>query len=194
MKISKFEKKFVNSKWQARRNIKIVEKLLGQIDLSDVKKVLEAGCGIGVLASYLAGKYKWEVTGIDLDSEQIERAKKDYTENEHLRFLEADTTELPFEDNEFDMVLSFDVLHHIPCWDKAVEEISRVLKQKGFYILEDLSTSNSKILKRLFKNYFGVFTADSVRRDLKRNHFKILYEEIPKIIMNHFRIVSQKNN
>jgi len=75
MKISKLEKMFVNRKKEAEKNIKIAEQLFSRLDLSNVKKALEVGCGIGVVASYLAKKYKWNVTGIDLDPEQIERAK-----------------------------------------------------------------------------------------------------------------------
>jgi tocopherol O-methyltransferase len=106
MKMSKLEKIFVNPSAHAR-NIKVIEQLFSQIDLSNVKKVLEVGCGIGVLSSYLAEKYKWEVTGIDLDPEQIEKAKNDHRENKYLKFLEADATKLPFGDSGFDMVSMF---------------------------------------------------------------------------------------
>lgn len=192
MKITKFEKMFVNSKKQAERNIEITEQLFGQIDLSNVKKVLEIGCGIGVVASYLAEKYKWNVTGIDLDPEQIERAKDDNVENEYLKFFIADVTKLSFEDREFDMVLSFDVLHHIPNWDKALNEICRILKPEGFYILNDITLL--KFTARIFKDW-GVFTVDDIIYHLKENNFEIVYEEKPKIniFLRHFSVVSQKN-
>ena len=195
MKMSKLEKKFVNSRRQAERNIKIAEQLFTQIDSSNVKKVLEVGCGIGVLSSYLAREYKWDVTGIDLDPEQIERAKNDNVENEYLKFFEADATKLPFENREFDMVLSFDVLHHIPNWDKAFTEISRVLSPKGAYILNDLALP--RFAARISKNW-GVFAVDDIINDLKRNSFEVIYEEKPKInifarLARHFSIVSQKS-
>ena len=69
MKMIKLEKIFVNASARTR-NIKVIERLFSQINLSNVKKVLEVGCGIGVLSPYLTEKYKWEVTGIDLDPEQ----------------------------------------------------------------------------------------------------------------------------
>jgi len=192
MKITKLEKLFVNSKKQAEKNIKIAERLFGQIDLSNVKEVLEVGCGIGVLTSYLANKYEWKVTGIDLDPKQIERAKNYNVENEYLKFLEADVEKLPFEDSDFDMVLSFDVLHHIPYWDRALEEISRVLRPKGFYILNDLALPRftAIILKNL-----GVFSVNDITNHLKRDNFEIVYEEKPKInipAMRHFSMVSKK--
>lgn len=191
MKISKLEKTLVNR--TAKRNIKIAERLFSRIDLSNVKKALEVGCGIGVVSSYLVEKYKWNVTGIDLDREQIERAKYNNMENEYLRFLEADVTELPYGNSEFDMVLSFDILHHIPNYDKAIEEIGRVLRPKGFYILSDLALP--RFTARIFKN-LGVFAMDDIINHLKRYNFETVYEEKPKIkipTMTHFSIVSQKS-
>lgn len=191
MKIGKLEKIFVNRRKEAEKSIKIAERLFRQIDLSNVKKVLEVGCGIGVVSSYLAKRYGWNVTGIDLDPEQIERAKKDNTENEYLRFFEADVTQLPFEDREFDMILSFDVLHHICNWDKALNEIGRVLRPKGFYILDDITLV--RFTARIFKNW-GVFAVNDITGHLIGNDFEIIYREKPviNIFLRHFSVVSQK--
>ena len=191
------EKKFVNSKRQAEKNERIAEQLFGEIDSSGVKMVLEVGCGIGMLASYLAKRYKWHVTGVDLDPEQIKRAKSEHTENEYLKFFEADATKLPFEKGEFDLVLSFDVLHHIPCWDRAIEEISRVLKPGSFYVFNDLVFSRlaARIFRRLLRNYMGVYVMDDIIHHLKRNNFEIVHAEKPESVMpmKHLGIVVQKS-
>jgi ubiquinone/menaquinone biosynthesis C-methylase UbiE len=186
MKMIKLEKIFVN--FSARtRNIKIIERLFSQIDLSNVKKVLEVGCGIGVLSSYLAEKYEWEVTGIDLDPEQINRAKNDYRENKYIKFLEADATKLPFGDNEFDLVLSVDALHHIPNRNEAFNVINRVLKSDGFYVLVDIA----------LPWFFGKFSipVDDVINYMKRNSLKIIHGKKPpkiNIIGRRFSIIFQK--
>jgi len=186
MKMIKLEKIFVNFSARAR-NIKIIEQLFSQIDLSNVKKVLEVGCGIGVLSSYLAEKYEWEVTGIDLDPEQIERAKNDYRENKYIKFLEANATKLPFGDNEFDLVLSVDAMHHIPNRNEAFDEINRVLKSDGFYVLVDIA----------LPWLFGKFSipVDDVINYLKRNCLKIIGGKRPlkmNIIGRRFNIIFQK--
>ena len=197
MKMTKLEKMFVNRRKEAEKNIEIAEQLFSQIDLSNTKKALEVGCGIGVLSSYLAKKYKWDLTGIDLDPEQIERARKDNTEDENLRFFEADVTKLPFADSEFDMVLSFDVLHHIPNWDKALNKISRVLRPEGYYVLNDLALPKFlRIFGGLAKSSGGFFAVDDIISHLKRNRFEVIYEKKQKInifagLVGHFSIVSQ---
>jgi hypothetical protein len=43
MKMSKMEKRFVNSKWHAQKNIELVEHLLGRLGLSSITRVLEIG-------------------------------------------------------------------------------------------------------------------------------------------------------
>ena len=61
MKMSKLEKRFVNSIKQAKKNIETAERLFKQTNLNNVSNVLEVGCGIGLLASYLAQEYEWNV-------------------------------------------------------------------------------------------------------------------------------------
>lgn len=186
MKLNKLEKIFVNYTAK-RRNIKTAERLFNYIDLDKVEKVLEIGCGIGTLSSYLADKYKWKVTGIDLDPEQIEKAKKYHRESEYPKFIETDATKLPFENNEFNMVLSFDVLHHIPNCNKALDEINRVLKSDGFYILVDFT----------FPRLFGKFSIqlNDIINQMENNNFKIIYQKKPKVITGwRFSIIFQKSS
>jgi len=195
MKISKFEKRYVNSKKQAEKNLVIVRRLFGQIDLKNKKNLLEVGCGIGIATSYLARRYKLNVIGIDLDPEQVEIAKNNHKENEYLKYFQADVTELTFENNQFDMILSLDVLHHIPNWEKALNEISRVLKPDGFYIINDLAVPNflTSTIRYILKNHMGIFTIDDIVKFLNRNNFQSIYEERPKIniLLNHFSIIFQ---
>lgn len=182
MKMSKIEKKFINSKQHARRSLKIVERLLAKIDLNNTHKVLEIGCGVGIISAYLNAQYNMNVIGTDLDPEQIAMAKKINRSTENLKFFKADACSIPFEKNEFDLVLSLNVLHHINNWDKALIEVSRVLKPNGFFILFDLAFPKfiAKIFRGIAKNY-GVYTSRDLTDLLKGNSFEIIYNEIPKI-------------
>lgn len=194
MKMSKFEKKFVNSRKHAQTNIKKIEQLFQNVDISDVRNVLEVGCGAGMLASYLSGKYQMRVTGTDVDPEQIELAKKFHKENGRLNFFTADATDLPFKNSEFDLVLSFMVMHHIGNWKKAFEEIDRVLKPGGIFIIKDLSFSEltSKVLNLLSTNY-GVYTFDDITFFLKEKNFSLVVLETPGgILFRQFSLVLQK--
>ena len=95
------------------------------------KRVLEVGCGIGtdLLQFARAGA---DIYGVDLSGRSIGLAKRQlelYDFEGDVR--EADAEALPFEDNTFDLVYSWGVIHHTPDAPRAVREIHRVLKPHG---------------------------------------------------------------
>jgi len=194
MKMGNIEKRFVNSQKHAQKNLDLIERLFTNVDLSNVSRVLEIGCGVGIVSAYLANKHNMDVTGTDLDPEQIAIAKMYNTENEHLKFLVADSTQLPFGDQEFDIALSIFVLHHIGNWEKTLEEINRILNQNGYFIFFDFAYSKfaTRIFRSVAKNY-GIYTIDDVINCLKINNFDIIYTEGPKgIIIKNYCMVFRK--
>lgn len=96
------------------------------------KKILEVGVGAGTdfLQWVRAGAIAY---GIDLTEEAIEHVKhrlKLYRLQAE-QFDIADSEHLPFNDNTFDIVYSWGVIHHTPDTQKALHEIIRVCKPKG---------------------------------------------------------------
>lgn len=138
MKMQGLEKLLVNNRWSRKRVLKLAKKLLGYIETGDDTDFLDIGCGNGEVAKYIAQTYRGNVTGIDIDPEQVKIARDSDGDIPHLKYLEADSTDLPFEDDSFDVVLSFGVLHHIDNWDDALEEIKRVLRKGGYFIYGDI--------------------------------------------------------
>ncbi len=194
MKMGKIEKRFVNSQKHAQKNLELIERLFKRIDLNNISRILEIGCGVGIVSTHLANRHNMDVTGTDLDPEQIAIAKMYNTENEHLKFMEADSTQLPFGDQEFDMALSIFVLHHIGNWEKTLEEINRVLKQNGYFIFYDFAYSKfaTRIFRPIAKNY-GIYTIGDVINFFKINNFDIIYTEGPKgVVMKNYCMVFRK--
>lgn len=187
----------VNTTKRGKQVIKTPEQLFGAADLSHVETVLEVGCGVRMLTSHLAEEHKWHVTGIDLDPAQIESAKSKCMENEHLRFLKADATELPFGRDEFDMVLFFDVLHHIPRWDRAMEEMNRVLKPKGFCVFNDVALPEllaARVFRGLLENHGGIYAVADIAHHSRSEGFETVYAGQPKgAIVKRFSIVAQRS-
>lgn len=81
------------------------------------------------------------VTGIDLSEEAICKAKTIYSA-ENITYVQADIKSLPFQDNTFDIVVSFETLEHIPEYKNFLQECKRVLKPNGHLII---STPNALI-------------------------------------------------
>lgn len=87
------------------------EKYMGAFHIDGKKRILEIGCGPGALTQSLARWYpEAEVIGTDRDTAFIEFATLQAPD---IKFVEADATALPFEDNSFDVVISNTVQEHI---------------------------------------------------------------------------------
>jgi len=193
MKMTGIEKLFVNRKKKSEGNIHNLQTAFTQINVEKIKTVLELGCGIGFVSTYLVGSYDFIVYGTDFDIEQIQLANQLQPESENLHFQVEDATQLSFEDSSIDLVISQNVFHHIPKWEKALEEIARVLRSDGYLIWLDLVFS--KIIKNIFRPFvkiYGLYTSDDISRCLEINGFKILYHEHMKHgPMRQHNLVSQ---
>lgn len=100
------------------------------------KTVLDFGCGSGYGAHLLANDCH-HITGIDISPDAIAFANACYT-GENLEYRSIDdvqTHALPFDDEHFDTVVSFQVMEHIPQVEKYLDEIHRVLKKDGFVVI-----------------------------------------------------------
>ncbi len=86
-------------------------------------RVLEVGCGAGELAHLLFPDGDEQYVGVDISSEQIERARNS---NPSFEFRTASAYELPFADESFDLVVACEVLEHLERPDVALAEIERV--------------------------------------------------------------------
>lgn len=147
-----FERAFVHNRarWYLQRfwEIPILQKLGMTVEGSNI---IEVGCGTGFAARQLVTRYKANtVHGIDCDPQIIQRAIR---KNRHdkVDFTVADCTKLPFKNISFDMAIGFGLLHHVPTWQTAVQEIHRVLRPGGLYALDDFTSHG------LNKKYHQVF-------------------------------------
>lgn len=109
--------------------------LLEILDPSAVKgkRVLDVGCGQGVLCN-LSAQMHAEVVGIDMSFSSLLEAKQGAHElgtTQAVHFIQADAENLPFSHDAFDTVLSIGVLHHTPNIQDGIREIHRVIKTDG---------------------------------------------------------------
>ncbi len=86
------------------------------------KKCLEIGCGRGAFQDLVT-----DYVGVDISD-----TVKEYF---HKPFYQASVTDLPFEDNKFDVIWTYAVLEHISQPEKGLLEMRRVLKDNGILFL-----------------------------------------------------------
>ena len=122
----------------------------------DGKKILEVGTGVGTDARNMIGR-GGVYQGINVDQGSVDataRALEVYGLLGNVKQCSA--TELVFPDNSFDIIYSFGVLHHIPDVERAVSELTRVLKPGGelLIMVYNKSSINYRIeilvLRKLF--------------------------------------------
>jgi ubiquinone/menaquinone biosynthesis C-methylase UbiE len=132
-----FERRLVHSPGHSTRVAARAEELVRLANPHEGQRLLDIGCGNGAAAIHLATAFDLVVTGIDVDSEQIEAATSDSRQAPNTCFMTANATALPFADDEFDLVFTSNATHHIPNWEQALEEMTRVVKPEGHLIYCD---------------------------------------------------------
>jgi SAM-dependent methyltransferase len=140
---------------------------------------LDAACGEGYGAALLA-KSAASVAGVDISEDAITHARQRYGHLEKLGFQVADCTRLPFADDQFDRVVSFETLEHLGEQGQLLAEFRRVLKPDGCLILSSPD-------KAVYSDGQG---------KINEFHVRELYrEELEVLINQHFpasRLLGQK--
>ena len=95
--------------------------------------VLEMGCGEGYGTKLLSQKAA-RIIGLDVDKNIVARASKKYGSGK-CTFRMYDGTRIPYGNNTFDTIVSFQVIEHIQDDMNYVSEIHRVLKRNETFIL-----------------------------------------------------------
>jgi ubiquinone/menaquinone biosynthesis C-methylase UbiE len=111
------------------------------------KKILDIGTGNGHIAILAAKDFKCNVTTIDLSKEKIkvakENAEKEKVANK-INFRIADATKIPYPENTFDVVITFNALHHSKGkFKKIITEMIRVSKNK--IVITELNENGVKV-------------------------------------------------
>jgi SAM-dependent methyltransferase len=95
-------------------------------------RVLDAGCGVGWGSQILAQAGAAAVTGIDIDPEAIDSAKRRCPSAD---FVVGDLLELPFTSAAFEVVTCFESIEHVTDPSRALDEIRRVLAPDGIVLV-----------------------------------------------------------
>lgn len=116
-------------------------------------RLLEIGIGTGRIALPLLAQGV-DVTGVDISPRMLERLQAKYTDGQTsdplrawgaLAIIMGDMTALPFSDNAFDAAVAVHVFHLVSPWQRALDEVLRVVKPGGSFLLgQDVRTHETQ--------------------------------------------------
>ncbi|MFB1097433.1 class I SAM-dependent methyltransferase [Terribacillus sp. JSM ZJ617] len=111
--------------------LQLTKKILDEEKISSDTILLDAGCGTGQTAAYLAQQFGSSVSALDNSSIMVEKAQQRFSSlNLPIEAKHGDTENLPYPDKHFDMALSESVLSFTNV-ASAIRELKRVLKPNG---------------------------------------------------------------
>lgn len=119
-----------NHWWFRGRRHVYIGLLKAHVGASASGRALDLGCGLGGFLPSLAA-LGYEVYGTDMDRTSLAHCRDRGFE----KVLLSDSYSLPFPDNSFDLIAMFDAIEHVEDDDRAMAEVSRVLKPGGKVII-----------------------------------------------------------
>ncbi len=147
------------------------------IDKKDIrqKRVLDIGCGFGWFEAWALNQQPETIHGIELKSDNLKNLKK--MRDKRLKCKVGSAIKIPYPNNSFDTVTSWEVVEHIPpqTEETMFREVYRVLKPRGVFYL---STPNSHLVSRVLDPAWWLighrhYNLDFFRRLAKKTGFQI---------------------
>ena len=123
---------------------KVAEAIKQAVPLASTMRVLEYGCGTGLISRAL-GPDVATILAVDTSPRMLEVLRKKAWEEGigNIKTLAHDLSQKPLPDNDFDVVLSSMTLHHIPDVEALLDQFFAALKPGGSLAVADLATEDS---------------------------------------------------
>lgn len=147
------------------------EKVVDFTRAREGSKILEVATGTGKQAFAFA-KRGYNVIGFDLSEDMLRVANRN-NKYKNVKFEVADATNIPFENNHFDVSCVCFALHDMPLTiaEKTMEEMARVTKPKGIIVIVDYALPKNKISRYLIyhfvRSYEGRYYSEFIKSDIE---------------------------
>lgn len=154
--------------WHTGRRF-IIDSFLGKFLKTKKDKILEIGCGTGGNIKILK-KYGRFVVGLDVSEKAL-----DFCRNKNFdKLILGDIEYTNLNNNFFDIVLALDVLEHIENDKKAIQNIYRILKQGGVFLITVPSYQFLWSEHDIALNHFRRYSFNKFLNKVERAGFKVI--------------------
>ena len=154
------------------------------------ERTLEIGCGKGGLLHILRQQGR-DVRGVEIDEWMIAESRRLYGD---LPITASDGYELGYPDGMFDVVISFDVIEHIPDTDRHLREVHRLLRPGGRYLLQTPNRWTNTVFETIRWRSFtawrrvhcSLHSSGQLRARFSRHGFDVQFHDVP-VVNDFFR-------
>lgn len=179
MKLNAVEKALMNNRLRAglqrHYEARVLERLGGRLAGG---RALEIGCGRGVGVELILERFGADtVAAFDVDPDMVQQARARLGRyGERVKLWIGDAVTIPEPDGHFDAVFDFGIIHHVPDWRDALQEVHRVLAPGGRFYFEEVTR---QALERWFYRTFlehpehDRFSADEFVAEVERQGLEV---------------------
>lgn len=162
----------INNKRQGPGSLEITRKILSvlNLDKNSESEIVDIGCGTGSSTIEIFKNTNSNVTAVDFLPQFLDKLKYNAKEfKDRLILIEADMANLPFEENQFDLIWSEGAIYNIG-FKNGIEKWKKFLKKDGYVVLTEI-TWLKKDLPEEVKNHWET---EYPEIDFAENKIKIL--------------------
>jgi ubiquinone/menaquinone biosynthesis C-methylase UbiE len=150
----------------------ISSEMIKRANLPDTGNLIDVGCGSGQTMSWFEHEHpRWKTAGIDVSRDGVTAARA-----AGLDVSLGDALQLPFASSSADLVITLDVLQHLPFPsgdEECLRECARVLKPGGYLFLR----TNAQSIPRSIDdpaNMFRKYRPQDLENKLRRAGFEVI--------------------
>jgi sterol 24-C-methyltransferase len=157
--------------------------IANKLGLLPGQRILDAGCGRGVTACYIAGKFSVKVIGIDvldfeIRSANVRAQKRNLSDKAEFRVMSF--ADVKYPDNYFDAIYTSETLSHAPDVNHVLKEFYRVLKPGGKIALAEYTLAPDDLFTAAEMkdiNFIIEGSAMSGLRTFRHDNFRVIMQE-----------------